>query len=326
MRLSNNNSAQKTVNNLLLETSVSLADKNWLQTGGHARFFCQPETIVEFQQALHHAITHDIPLFVLGLGANILISDSGFNGLVVRPRLKEISITQSSNDTVLVTAGSGVTMQELISFCLSHNIIGLEEFSGIPGTVGGSVFINLHYYEFFLSHFLHQATIIEKKTGVVSTVNPDWFNFGYNDSRLLRCDFFLIDATFKLTQTTELQTAYARGRSVEIIRHRVKRYPYLRTCGSFFRNFLPSEVPQNGITAVAYYLDQVGARSLPAIGGVRVSHQHANMLITSPESTSADVIALARTMQQAVLDMFGIIPKPECQLIGFDEYPLLESL
>src|SRR5579863_8967225 len=248
---------------LNIQQNVPLKDKNWFATGGSARFFCEPTTALEFQQALSYAHEHALPLFVLGQGANILISDEGFDGLVIRPMLKEIEVLPQ-NTHVLVRAGAGVTMHDLIAYCLDNQIIGLEEFSGIPGTVGGSVYINLHYFEFLLAHFLVSGEIIHKKNGVLHTVGADWFNFGYNDSQLHKKDYFLVNATFKLKCGTETETAFAQGRKKEIIRHRAHRYPQVRTCGSFFRNFLPHEVTLEidgkKIIFVAYYLDKIGIK------------------------------------------------------------------
>jgi UDP-N-acetylmuramate dehydrogenase len=138
----------------------------------------------------------------------------------------------------------------------------------------------------------------------------------------------LFDATFKLKRTDALGIAYARGRRVEIIRHRAARYPTKNTCGSFFRNFLPEEVTleSNGkkMIYVAYYLDKIGAKGTLSVGDAIVSHQHANMIVNKGNATSADIITLARTMQQMVADQFTIVPQPECQLLGFIEYPLLQ--
>lgn len=322
----NNNCAS--VDDCTILHSVPLADKNWFQTGGAARLFCEPKSADAFKAAINYANTNSIELFILGNGANVVISDNGFDGLIIRPGLKRINIIpQETNETVFVTAESGVSIEELILFCLKNQILGLEEFSGIPGTVGGSVFINLHYYEFFLSHFLHSATVIEKSTSTIKSVEASWFSFDYNSSRLLRRDFFLINATFILKKASELQTAHAWGRRTEIIRHRVKRYPSTHTCGSFFRNFFPHEVSKEnghlGIVNCAYYLDRAGVRGLPQSGNAVVSYQHANMIVAHPGSTTSDIIHLARSMQQSVFDMFGIVPQPECQLIGFSQYPLL---
>jgi UDP-N-acetylmuramate dehydrogenase len=254
------------------------------------------------------------------------MSDEGFEGLVVQPNLNEIQIL-SSPDQVLVKAGAGASMHDLILFCLENSIIGLEEFSGIPGTVGGSLYINLHYYEFLLEQFLLSATVLNKKTNQHSIVTPDWFAFGYNKSKLQEEQYYLLDATFILKKATDLETAFARGRRKEIIRHREKRYPSKNTCGSFFRNFLDHEVTlmsnNKKIIYVAYYLDKIGVKGHLRVGDAIVSHQHANMIVNQGNATSTDIITLARTMQELVQKEFGIIPQPECRLIGFKKNPLL---
>lgn len=308
-------------------SNVPLAEKNWFQTGGNARFFSAPTTAQEFADALEYTRENNLDVFVLGQGANILISDDGFDGLVICPQITSISRESIDDTTTRVTAGSGVTMHDLIEYCLDHNITGLEEFSGIPGTVGGSVYINLHYYDFLLAQFLESAQVIEHDTGAIIDVDTQWFNFGYNQSTLLAKKHYLLNATFNCTPASDVETAYARGRRVEIIRHRTKRYPSTFTCGSFFRNFLPDEVTleSNGkkMIYVAYYLDKIGVKGNLCVGDAVVSYQHANMLVNCGKATTQDIINLARTMQQKVLDEFGIIPQPECQLIGFKDYPLL---
>lgn len=323
--------------------NVSLADKTWFRVGGPARFFCEPTNEQEFQKAIVWARQQELEIFILGEGANILVSDAGFNGLVIRPQLCSIGIQEnffsadsepdpvvsadSGTNCVFVTAGSGVSLADLILWCLDKNIAGLEEFSGIPGTVGGSVYINLHYFEFLLSQFLISARVINSHTGQVQTVTNDWFAFGYNQSTLQSKDWYLVDATLALRSCTDLERAYAQGRRVEIIRHRVSRYPAKNTCGSFFRNFHADEVTieSNGkqMIYVAYYLDKIGVKGNLICGDAIVSYQHANMLVNKGHATSADLVLLARTMQELVLKQFGIIPQPECILVGFDSYPLL---
>lgn len=317
-----------TTYSLTIQTNIPLADKNWFGTGGAARFYCEPATAEQFQEAINYATAHNLDIFILGQGANILISDDGFDGLVIRPFLKDISKISEHENTTLVKAGAGVTMPDLIDYCLDNNLIGLEEFSGIPGTVGGSVYINLHYFEFLLAHFLVSAQVLHKKNGTLHAVDAQWFNFGYNDSLLHKKDYFLVSATFKLKQATDKETAFAKGRKTEIIRHRAHRYPQVRTCGSFFRNFFEHEVKleveNKKIIFVAYYLDKVGIKGTLQHGNAIVSPKHANMIVNLHNATSTDIITLAREMQQLVLDKFNIVPQPECQLIGFRKYPLLQ--
>lgn len=311
----------------LIQVNVPLADKNWFGTGGNARYYCEPKTPQEFQDALTFADENNHSLFILGQGANILISDEGFDGLVIRPILNSIHMDLTDDEYAFVKAGAGVIMSDLIEACLKNNLTGLEEFSGIPGTVGGSVYINLHYFEFLLAQFLVSGEIINKNTGSIHTVDAAWFNFGYNDSTLQKKDHFLVTATFKLKSASAYETAFAQGRRAEIIRHREKRYPQKNTCGSFFRNFFAHEVEHvlndKKLIFVAYYLDKIGVKGTLRIGDALVSHQHANMIVNMGQATSTEIITLARTMQELVKEKFGIIPQPECQLIGFKEYPLI---
>jgi UDP-N-acetylmuramate dehydrogenase len=311
-------------NFVTIQENIPLSDKNWFKTGGNARFFCEPTTALEFQQALTFAKNNNLEIFILGEGANILISDDGFDGLVIKPKLKDITISNNNDSQALVQAGAGVRFHDLITFCLDNNLSNLEEFSGIPGNVGGCVYINIHYYEFLLDQFLIEAQVIHCQTGEIMTVKADWFNFGYDQSKLLDKEYFLINATFKLKVINDLETAYAKGRHIEIIRHRERRYPTQGTCGSFFRNFHSDEVvnTEKKLIYVAYYLDKVGIKGELAIGDAVVSHQHANMLINKGKATSTDLITLASKMQELVYKNFGIKPHAECQLVGFKNNPL----
>ena len=313
---------------MTIQNNIPLADKNWFKTGGPAKYYCQPTTAQEFQEAVLFAQTNNLPLFLLGEGANILISDDGFDGLVLHPALKTIQHTTATEQTAHVSAGAGVNFSDLIEYCLSNQLLGLEEFSGIPGTVGGSVFINIHYFEFLLGQFLVAAQVVNKKTGELLEVDNAWFNFGYNQTTLHTKEYFLVSATFVLKHCSELEAAFARGRRTEIIRHRNQRYPTSHTCGSFFRNFYEHEVSliSNGkkMIFVAYYLDKIGVKGQLNHGGAIVSYKHANMLVNQGHATSDDLIQLAQKMQLLVFEHFGILPQAECQFVGFGEHPLLD--
>ena len=303
-----------------IQENVPLADKNTFQTGGNARFYTEPTTIDSFAQALNFAHMHNLEIFVLGGGANVLISDEGFSGLVIRPALQSCEITDLDDTNVLVKAGAGLSIDSLIKYCFENKILGLEEFSGIPGNVGGAVYINLHYYEFLLEQFIVQATLINKKTLEIITVDCNWFQFGYDQSKLQEKEYFVLDATFKLKKAPDaLSVAYAQGRYCEIVRHRNRRYPFQNTCGSFFRNFHPEEVAhtEKQLIFIAYYLDQLGVKGILSVGGAIVSYQHANMIVTKNNATSTDIVNLTKLMQQMVYEKYQITPQPECQLVGF---------
>lgn len=315
--------------NNIIQTNIPLTNKNWFNTGGPAAFYAAPKDANDFAQALQYAKENDLELFLLGKGANILISDTGFNGFVLHPKIDNIWHEDLDAEHALVHAGAGVDMNNLINYCLQHNLTGLEELSGIPGAVGGSVYMNIHYFTFSLGDFLFGATLVHKDTFAVQQVDQAWFNFKYNYSRLMERNHYLTHATFKLKKSTNAQTAFAKGRKVEIIRHRNARYPNTKTCGSFFRNFFDTEVTlhvpgsDKKMIYVAYYLDKIGVKGHLSVGDAVVSHQHANMIVNKGNATSSDIIAVAKQMQTLVKTNFGIVPQPECQLIGFKTYPLL---
>jgi UDP-N-acetylmuramate dehydrogenase len=315
----------------LLQKNVTLADKNWFASGGAARWYVEPKNQEEFVQAIQAAITHQWPVHMLGLGANTLMSDAGFDGLVIRPVDKSISYIQDSKNTeqLLITAAAGLTVDELIECAHAHNGIGLEDFACIPGTLGGAVFMNIHYFKSFFGDYIDAATVIDKRTGKLQKVAVEWFNFGYDTSRLHDGDYYLYDVTLRCQKVTDLEVSYQQGRVLEIIRHRRSRYPYQYTCGSFFRNFLPHELKnatiEKPVPFIAYYLDLLGIKGQLRVNHAVVSYQHANMLVNEGgKSSSADIILLARTMQQMVYDKFGLMPVSECCLVGFSEYPLLK--
>lgn len=309
-----------------IQEQIPLAPYTWFRTGGPARYFCEPVTESEVQQALEFASDRSIPVFMLGEGANILVSDDGFPGLVIRQRNTGAEILAREGEKTLVRAGSGVVISDLIEYCLDGQVTGLEVFSGIPGTVGGAVYINLHYFDALLSEFFQRGRVITADGTEILDVDPHWFQFGYDTSTLHSGEHYLLEAIFQLHSADAEETAFARGRREEIIRHRDRRYPESHTCGSFFRNFHPEEVTLKidgeDMIYVAYYLDQLGVKGRLQQGGAGVSKKHANMIVNSGEGSSSDIIAVARQMQELVREEFGVLPKPECQLIGFDEYPL----
>lgn len=299
-----------------IKKNVSLKNKNWFKTGGNSKFYCEPKTEKNFIDAIKFANQNNLEIFMLGKGANILISDQGFNGLTIQPKNTKIAI---KNDTV--TAQAGADIQNLIDYCLNNNLIGLEDFSNIPGSIGGAIYINIHYFDKFLSNFLIRAKVINKKTAKIIEVNKEWFNFGYDKSTLQQKEYFLINATFKLKKVSEIKSAYAKGRRDEIIRYRQRQYPTKNTCGSFFRNFNEDEITlkinDNKMIYVAYYLDKLGIKGNLKVGKAQVSFKHANMIVTEDNARSSDIINLVQKIQELCFKQYKIIPQPECQLIGF---------
>ena len=131
----------------------------------------------------------------------------------------------------------------------------------------------------------------------------------------------------ELKKVDDLKCAYQKGRRDEIVRYRTRQYPTSHTCGCFFKNFhqdeVTLEIDNKKMIYVAYYLDKIGIKGNLTTGDATVSYKHANMLVNKGNATTSDIIALARTIQELVKQKYGIIPQPECLLVGFEKYPLL---
>ena len=302
-----------------MRNDVSLAPLTWFKTGGKAKYLSEPATLEELKNDLAFAAKNGLPFEVLGEGANTLVSDEGYPGMIIHPVNKELKLTERE-DCFLLEAGAGAKVQDAIDYALERKALGLEEFSGLPGTIGGAAFINAHFFEFFLADFLVSALVVSP-SGETKEVSKEWFEYGYDVSRLHREKWIVWSAAFRLRKGSELEAAFAKGRAYEIIRQRSRRYPKERTCGSFFRNFLPEEA-RGKVPSVAFYLDKVGVKGTLSVGNAVVSRKHANMLETKEGAASADVIALAREMQKLVYKNFGLVPVPECRFLGFPSFPL----
>ena len=305
--------------------NIPLAEKNWFKTGGSAKFYCEPQTTTDIKLALNFANKNNLEVFILGQGAHVLISDDGFDGIVITPKMKRIShIFYESY--VLVNAQAGATIFELIEYCMKNSIIGLEEFAYIPASVGGALCNNIKYFSKNIGDYVACSKILEKSTNKIINVEQKWFNSGYNTSKLKNENHILLDTTFKLKPGTKLECAYAKGRHDEIIRQRKSRYPTKRTCGFFFRNFTKKEVEltNNKTTNVIYYLSKLCIAGNLNICGAHVSHKHPNMLATKIGTNTNNIIDLAIEIQKMCYKKFGLIPQPECKLVGFKKYPLIK--
>lgn len=311
-----------------IQENVSLNNYNWFGVGGNARYLAIPQSISEFQEVIQFACQHNFPVKVIGVGANILISDEGYEGIIIKLPTSGITHKYISPSEGLLKVNSGVSIEEAINYCLETAFLfGLEEFSGIPSSVGGALFINLHYFEFLIEQYVYKATIFDIEKNIIFEVDKEWFEFGYDMSKVKKNkNYIILDATFILKRGDSKDQFFAKGRSQEIIRHRVKRYPHKRTCGCFFRNFMADEIPfeieGKKVLAAGYYLDLVEARNNLRVNYCFVSSRHANMITHDGQGTAQDIIAVAKIMQERVYKKFGLLLQPECELIGFKTYPL----
>ena len=200
---------------MILQEHVPLAPLTTLGVGGEARFFASPQSIEEVEEALEYARAHALPVFVLGGGSNIVISDQGFDGLVLSMRIPGI-VAEEHGDRTWVTVGSGVVWDEFGVWTIEHNLKGLECLSGVPGTVGGAVVANLGCYGAQVSDtFVHAEVLDTEDPQCARTLfEKEQCDFSYHDSVFGHVPgrYVVVRATFALSTDPASALSYRDNR------------------------------------------------------------------------------------------------------------------
>ncbi len=299
-----------------VQQNVPLAPYTTFRLGGTADVFVEARTADELAAAIQIARRHDIRFFLLGMGANVVVGDQGFRGLVIRNAAKHVRINPDAN-TLWAESGA-VVYPDVINRSVEAGLSGLEHYAGIPSTVGGALWQNLHFLSpaperertVFIEEVVHEADILTEE-GERRTVGVDYFEFGYDDSILHHRDDVVLSATFQLEPGDP-----ERMRQVieENLEWRSLRHPPLDTepsAGSIFKKI-------EGVGA-GRLVDECGLKGM-RIGGVRVTHRHANIFVNDGGATAADLVALIQFVQDTVEKETGHRLETEIGFIGeFDE-------
>lgn len=297
-----------------IRKNVLLKNYSGYKIGGPADFFCEPKSKKELLTAIDFSIKKNIPIYVLGGGFNVLISDDGFRGLIIKPKINSLTIKKNE-----VIAGAGVELSRIIKFSLKNGLVGLEEFSGIPGVVGGALYMNIHYYKALLNNFVEWIECVDNELNsyLIKAKNKDW---QYEFSQIQKNKFIVVRACFKLKKVDYKEKWKAIGKSEEIIRTRFYKYPKEPSAGSVFQNIDIKKFYGAPAISAAHYIDRLGMKGTK-VGGAEISGRHANMIVNKGGATAKDVIKLASLVKKRVKNKFGIELKPEIQFIGFKKNP-----
>jgi UDP-N-acetylmuramate dehydrogenase len=294
-----------------LERDVPLASMTTFRIGGRADVLYRARTAEELVAAITAARELGIDYFLLGVGANILIGDGGFRGLVVRSEVHGIELLGDGR----VRAGAGeIVFPDLIVATVSANLGGLHHYVGIPSTVGGAIWQNLHFLSppperertCFIEEVFESAEILTEE-GVVRTVDRDYFRFGYDYSILHDRDDVLLTATFRLDEQPEDELRYIMR---ENLKWRDDRHPDLwlyPSAGSIFQKI-------EGVGA-GRLVDQCGLKG-HIIGAAQIFHKHANIIVNVGGAKAADVRALIDLAQTTVQRELGYELRTEIGMVG----------
>ncbi len=291
-----------------LERNKILAPFTTYKIGGPADLFVEVHTIDALVNALQEARRNRIPFFLLGCGANILVTDKGFRGLVIRNLANKITLLDKDR----VLAESGVIVGNLIEQCRDCGLSGLEHFVDIPSTVGGAMWQNLHFLSpdrkrtVLIEEIVHTSRILTEE-GRFRTVGVDYFQFDYDKSILQKRQDIVLDVTFQLTPKTkeEIQAVIDAN-----IAWRRAKHPLLAefpSCGSVFKKI-------EGVGA-GRLIEQAGLKGM-RIGGAEVSTKHANFIVNTGNAKASDILQLIKLVQDEVKRKSGYSLETEIAVVG----------
>lgn len=287
-----------------------LAPYTTFRIGGPADVFYSAGSADDLAIAVGSARQLQVPHFVLGLGANILVGDRGFRGLVIRNVANEFQFAADGK----LWVESGAVIGEIIPEAVERGWSGLEHYVGIPSTVGGAVWQNLHFLEpaprrektMFIADVFYSCDLLTEE-GKRETVGKDYMQFGYDTSVLHHRGDVALSVTFQLERG---DTPAMHRIMQENLSWRGARHPWLQfhpSAGSIFKKI-------EGVGA-GRLVDQCGLKGF-RIGGAQISHIHANIMVNLGAASARDVRELITTAQTAVKEKLGYSLEPEIGFIG----------
>ena len=300
-----------------LLTQEPLRHHTTLRIGGPADFYFAARTADQLVVALRTAHELELPLFLLGGGSNLLVSDEGFRGLVVRNAIEGVEF-----DGAAAQVGCGTDFLELIYECRDHSLAGLEFAAGIPGSIGGALYGNAGCYGQDIGQVTIECTIASLDGATVATRKADWFQFAYRDSRLKREPCVLLSCLLQFRKGDRAAIQAVIEEKLEIRRVKHPQWRVEPTAGSYFKNLPPGfqvpglpHSPGTHRVPAGALLDAVGCRGL-RVGDAMVFAKHANIIVNAGRASARDVLDLAETMKARVREKFGVELEEEVMFLG----------
>jgi UDP-N-acetylmuramate dehydrogenase len=289
---------------------VPLAPMTTFRVGGPAELFLETRTSEEVMTALRLAHAAGTRVTLLGGGSNVLVSDAGVRGLVIRPRGSTITRLDPSR----VRADAAVTMNGLVRWTIMHGAAGLEAWAGTPGTVGGAVFGNAHFGGRLIGDLIVEVRVVGLD-GTTADYPAAAMAFGYDRSRLQDSGEVLLSATFRVEPGDPLAL---RRTARESLAYRKRTQPLdTPSAGCVFQNPQRDRdvVPEGIPWSAGALVDRAGLKGV-AIGSARVSTTHGNFIVSDGHSTAADIRRLIEQCRRTVRERFGVELREEIVYLG----------
>ena len=307
----NNNHNIKALQTALLETlpSTRVREEEYLRhhttfkIGGPADLFVEPTTMAELSFALRTIHEFDVPVTIIGCGSNILVKDGGIRGAVVSVR--HMTQVMDCNDNTLCI-GSGYMLKDASEFAWENGLTGLEFAIGIPGTLGGAVFMNAGAYDGEMSHVVTAVRAVDFQ-GNIKEYDASHLDFGYRHS-VFHDNHEVIGEVIMTLKPGDKNVIKAR--MDELTEKRESKQPLeFASAGSTFKR------PPGYFAGTL--IEQTGLKGL-SVGDAQVSHKHAGFVINTGSASAKDVLDLIAEVQRRVYDQHGVHLEPEVRMIGED--------
>ena len=271
--------------------------------GGLAECLIKIDSLDELKEILTFVNQNHLPLTIIGNGSNLLISDKGIKGITLMIKLEKIDMREK-NDTIQITVGAGEKIGKLAQICLQNEITGLEELSGIPGTIGGAIRMNAGAHGKEMKDITKKVRCIDYQGKEIELAN-DELQFDYRDSRFKREKYIITEITLQLQ----------KGKK-EKIKAKMEEYATYR------KEKQPMEYPSAGSTfkrgadfITAKLIDEAGLKGY-RIGDAEVSTKHSGFIINKGNATAKDVLALVEHVKKTVYEKFQKKIELEIEVMG----------
>ena len=299
-----------------LKLNQPLSKHTTFKVGGPAKYFIEVRSRENLVKLLNFLSAEGILYLILGSGSNLLISDKGFDGVVIKNHTSKFDLINNE-----LTAESGVIFGQLTALAAREGLAGLEWAAGLPGTVGGAVRGNAGASGGEIKDVLSEIEIW--KDGEVSIIKPTDCAFGYRESIFKHGGGIVLGAKFSLKRGIKEEIL---KKMQEIIAKRIAYYPPYPSAGSFFKNIAIDKLPKNfieyndkmlsaGRLPVGWLNEKAGLKG-KRIGGAMISQQHGNFIINYDQAKAEDIIKLVEEVKGEVYNRFNIELEEEVQIIN----------
>ncbi len=298
----------------------------YLKIGGPARLFLVASTSDEIVKAVEFAVAEQIPWYVIGGGSNLLVSDTGFDGLVIQAADHQFSIEGQR-----VTSASGVFTGLLANAAVTSGLTGFEWGAGVPGTIGGATYGNAGCFGGEMKDVVVSVDAYDVVQAKRVTYTNEEYRFGYRDSRFKHEPHLILKVVMELKLD---EKGEGRKKIDEIVAKRKDTQPQgAFSAGCLFKNFeytdesvletlkrqgdeIPSAMLQKKTIAAGWLIDKVGLKG-KTIGKAQISPVHGNFLVNLGGARAQDVIMLSSLVKMKVRDELGVLLEDEVQYLGF---------